>query len=206
MYHYYMFNKPFGCVTARRDNRYPTVMDYFRELHNDSLSPVGRLDRETEGLLFITDDGVWNQEMTHPGYQKKKTYEFTALGCLTENKIRELEEGVLLKGSPVPTAPAEVTVTHTTRLGDILPTLHPEIQEKTKHNRMDHPVVKGRITITEGRKRQIRRMMKTVGCCVIELKRISIDSLQLDPDLKPGQWKELSPLSLSIKSTAPNAH
>ena len=74
MYHYYMFNKPFGCVTARRDNRYPTVMDYFQELHNDSLSPVGRLDRETEGLLFITDDGVWNQEMTHPGYQKKKTY------------------------------------------------------------------------------------------------------------------------------------
>ena len=45
MYHYYMFNKPFGCVTARRDDRYPTVMDYFQELHNDALSPVGRLDR-----------------------------------------------------------------------------------------------------------------------------------------------------------------
>ena len=60
MYHYYMFNKPFGCVTARRDDRYPTVMDYFQELHNDALSPVGRLDRETEGLLLITDDGQWN--------------------------------------------------------------------------------------------------------------------------------------------------
>lgn len=58
MPHYYMFHKPFGCVTARRDDRYPTVMDYFKELHNDRLSPVGRLDRETTGLLLITDDGI----------------------------------------------------------------------------------------------------------------------------------------------------
>ena len=51
MPHYYMFHKPFGCVTARRDDRYPTVMDYFEELQNDRLSPVGRLDRETGGTL-----------------------------------------------------------------------------------------------------------------------------------------------------------
>ena len=61
MFHYYMFNKPFGCVTARRDSLYPTVMDYFSELNNDNLNPVGRLDRETTGLLLITDDGVFNQ-------------------------------------------------------------------------------------------------------------------------------------------------
>jgi 16S rRNA pseudouridine516 synthase len=66
MFHYYMFNKPFGCVTARRDNLYPTVMDYFSELNNDNLNPVGRLDRETTGLLLITDDGVFNQKLTHP--------------------------------------------------------------------------------------------------------------------------------------------
>ena len=54
MYHYYMFNKPFGCVTARRDDRYPTVMDYFKELDNENLSPVGRLDRETTGLLPVS--------------------------------------------------------------------------------------------------------------------------------------------------------
>lgn len=52
-YHYYMFNKPFGCVTAHRDERFPVVMDYFKDLHNEKLSPVGRLDRETEGLLII---------------------------------------------------------------------------------------------------------------------------------------------------------
>ena len=58
---------------------------------------------------------------------------------------------------------------------------------------MDHPVVQGTIVITEGRKRQIRRMLKIVGCCVIELKRRAIDSISLDPDLKPGEWKEISP-------------
>ena len=100
MFHYYMFNKPFGCV-ARRDTLYPTVMDYFSELHNDRLNPVGRLDRETTGLLLITDDGNWNQQLTHPAYHKKKTYLFTVLGDLTEDRRQFLENGILLKGSPV---------------------------------------------------------------------------------------------------------
>lgn len=77
MYHYYMFNKPFGCVCARRDDRYPTVMDYFSDLDNPDLSPVGRLDRATEGLLLVTDDGMFNQKLTHPSYKKEKTYLFT---------------------------------------------------------------------------------------------------------------------------------
>ena len=79
MKHYYMFNKPFGCVTAHRDDRFPVVMDYFRSLENDRLSPVGRLDRETEGLLMITDDGIWNHKMTNPAFHVPKTYEFAAL-------------------------------------------------------------------------------------------------------------------------------
>ena len=64
MYRYFLFYKPFGCVTARRDDRYPTVMDWFRDLGNEDLSPVGRLDRETEGLLLVTNDGMWNRKMT----------------------------------------------------------------------------------------------------------------------------------------------
>ena len=108
MYHYYMFNKPFGCVTARRDDRYPTVMDYFKELDNENLSPVGRLDRETTGLLLITDDGVFNQQLTHPSYHKEKTYEFTLLGDLTPELIEKLESGVMLKGASEPTAPAKI--------------------------------------------------------------------------------------------------
>ena len=189
MKHYYMFNKPFGCVTAHRDDRFPVVMDYFRSLGNDRLSPVGRL--ETEGLLMITDDGIWNQKMTNPAFHVPKTYEFAALGTLNEENLQRLSEGVLLIGSDRPTTGASVTVTGTSLLSKVVPHLHPDMQEKLKYNLPDHSVVFGTITISEGRKRQIRRMLKVVGCCVIRLKRISMGELLLDPELKPGEYKEI---------------
>lgn len=190
-HHYYMFNKPFGCVTAHRDECFPVVMDYFKHLNNERLSPVGRLDRETEGLLIITDDGIWNQRMVHPAYHVPKTYEFMAMGTLDPEKLRRLSKGIVLIGADRPTSGANVTVTGETTLSKILPVLHPEMQEKLKHNLPGHPVVCGRITITEGKKRQIRRMLKAVGCCVIFLKRISVGDIVLDPDLKPGAYKEI---------------
>lgn len=190
-HYYYMFNKPFGCVTAHRDERFPVVMDYFSHLHNEKLSPVGRLDRETEGLLIITDDGAWNQHMIHPAYHVPKTYEFMAMGTLNPEKLERLSEGIVLIGAAHPTAGAQVTVTKETLLCKVRPTLHPDMQEKLKHNLPDHPVVCGNITIAEGKKRQIRRMLKAVGCCVIRLKRISIGDIVLDPDLKPGEFKEI---------------
>ena len=188
-----MFHKPFGCVTARRDDRYPTVMDYFKELHNDRLSPVGRLDRETTGLLLITDDGIFNQKLTHPSYHKEKTYEFTLLGDLTPELVHKLETGVILKGADTLTAPAKITVTGHAVMSDILSTLPEEIQKDIHKNRPEHPVTYGIITISEGKKRQIRRMMKSVHCCVIELKRISIGDIVLDKALCPGEWKEIFP-------------
>lgn len=193
MYRYYMFNKPYGCVCARRDDRYPTVMDYFSDLDNQNLSPVGRLDRATEGLLFITDDGLWNQEMTHPDRKKKKTYEFIAMGILTNEDAQKLETGVLLRGARTLTAPARVQLNGTAVLSEVLPFLHPEVRAKSLHNRPEHPVVFGQITVTEGKKHQIRRMLKAVRCCVISLKRISVDSIVLDESLKPGEWKEIFP-------------
>ncbi len=191
MFHYYMFNKPFGCVTARRDDRHPVVMDWFRELDNENLSPVGRLDRETEGLLIITDDGMWNRRMTRPEFGKEKRYEFTVMGDLTPEKLEILELGVMLRGSEQPTAPCKVTVTGRSTLGETLPTLHPEIQEKSRHNPMEKPVTFGAITITEGRNRQIRRMMKEVRCVVLALKRVSMGNIVLDEGLAPGEWKEI---------------
>ena len=193
MYHYYMFNKPVGCVTARTDERYPTVMDYFKELNNEKLSPVGRLDLETEGLLIITDDGAWNQRMTRPEYGKEKCYEFFVLGELTEDKKHKLEQGVTVIGSDKLTAPARLELTEFTELQQGLPELPEVLRQKYAHNRTFHPVTKGRITITEGRKRQIRRMMKAVGCLVIYLKRISMGDIILDPELAPGEWKEIEP-------------
>ena len=195
-YHYYMYHKPFGCVTARRDDRYPTVMDAFAGLQNPELSPVGRLDRETEGLLFITDDGQWNRQMTRPEFRKEKVYAFTLLGDLTEEKRAALEGGVLLNGDPEPTAPAKVTVTGKRTLAEVLPTLHPEVRDKTAHNPGDRVVTFGTIAITEGRNRQIRRMMKAVRCLVLQLKRLSVDGIPLDETLAPGEWKEIFPKNM----------
>ena len=191
MYRYYMFHKPFGCVTARRDDRHPTVMDWFRNLGNENLSPVGRLDRETEGLLVITDDGMWNRQMTRPEFQIEKIYEFTVLGDLDEEKRQRLEAGVLLTGDPEPTAPARITITGKSTLGEILPLLHPEIREKTAHNPMDRTVTFGTIAITEGRNRQIRRMMKTQRLLVLALKRTKMGPYTLPDQLKPGEWAEV---------------
>ncbi len=193
MYHYYLYHKPFGCVTARRDDRYPTVMDAFAGLEQPDLSPVGRLDRETEGLLLITDDGMFNRQMTRPEYGKEKTYAFTVMGDLTEEKRTLLENGILLNGEDTPTAPARITVTGKSTLGAVLPTLHPEIQEKSRHNPMDRPVTFGTIVITEGRNRQIRRMMKAVRLLVLQLKRTQMGSFTLPEDLKPGEWMEIFP-------------
>lgn len=191
MFRYYMFNKPFGCVTAHRDDRYPVVMDYFRTLDNPALSPVGRLDRETEGLLIITDDGKWNQRMTRPEFQKEKVYEFTVMGDLTADKIARLEQGVLLGGDTEYTAPARITVTGRSTLGETMSQLHPEVRDKSRHNPMDRPVTFGTITITQGKYRQIRRMMKAVRCLVLQLRRVSMGGIALDPSLAPGQWKEI---------------
>lgn len=143
--------------------------------------------------MLITDDGNWNQQLTHPAYHKKKTYLFTVLGDLTEDRRQFLENGILLKGSPVPTSPAKITLFKKDTLANILDTLHPEVQNAVRTNLPSHPVTYGEITISEGRKRQIRRMMKAVHCCVIELKRISIDDIYLDESLAPGKWKEIFP-------------
>ena len=82
-------------------------------------------------------------------------------------------------------------VTGHSTLGETLPILHPEIQEKSRHNPMDKPVTFGTIVITEGRNRQIRRMMKEVRCVVLQLKRVSMGDIVLDSSLKPGEWKEI---------------
>lgn len=191
MFHYYMFNKPFGCVTARRDDRYPTVMEAFQSLDNEKLSPVGRLDRESEGLLFVTDDGMWNREMTRPEFGHEKKYEFVVMGELTEEKVRMLESGVTLHGASELTSPAKVTVTGHSTLGEVLPLLHPEVQEKSRHNPPDRPVTFGSIVLTQGKNRQVRRMMKQVRCLVLRLKRVSMGGIALDEALAPGEWKEI---------------
>ena len=113
------------------------------------------------------------------------------LGELTEEMKHMLEQGVNIIGSDKPTAPAKLELTEKTELQYVMPDLPEPLRQKYSHNRPFNPVTKGKIIITEGRKRQIRRMMKAVGCLVIYLKRISMGDIVLDPDLKPGEWKEI---------------
>ena len=92
MMEYYMFNKPSGCITARRDERHKTVMDYFPEEKRDLIFPVGRLDKDTEGFLLVTNDGQLFHELMMPERKVSKTYFFWAKGTITEDKISELDE------------------------------------------------------------------------------------------------------------------
>lgn len=98
---YYMFNKPKGCITARTDEKHKTVMDYFPEDMRHILHPVGRLDKDTEGFLIITNDGIFNQRLMHPEFHVPKTYYFHALGILDDEKIRKLQSGVELIGEKI---------------------------------------------------------------------------------------------------------
>ena len=183
---YYMFHKPKGCITAVKDEMHKTVMDYFQGVPEPGLHPVGRLDKETEGLLLITNDGKWNQELMHPDHHVTKTYLFWALGELSQEKIRQIENGIPLRGMVA--KPAQIQLCDTKTLGDIM-NLAGGIKVG---NRKEQPVFSGTIGITEGKKHQVRRMLKAVGCYVVYLKRIAIGGLTLDETLQPGEYRKLT--------------
>lgn len=187
-----MFHKPRGCVTARRDARHKTVMDYFPEQMRDILFPVGRLDRDTEGLLLVTDDGALCYDLLMPEKHVSKTYFFWAQGILTEEKISELEGGVkIYRNREDFTAPCKITVTdHSTLRG--IKDLLSEDDNKVSNRRGDLPVTGGIITITEGKKHQVKRMIRYGGCRVVYLKRLAMGRLTLDESLAPGEYRPLT--------------
>ena len=163
-YVYIMINKPDGVVTATRDKNLPTVMDLIKPLPVKDMSPVGRLDRDTTGLLLITNDGELSHRLLSPKYHVDKTYLVTCEHSLTENDINRLCEGVDI-GDDEPTLPARVKTSNGT---DILLTIH------------------------EGRFHQVKRMLEAVDNKVTKLKRVSFGPLDLPGDLKEGEWRELT--------------
>lgn len=186
---YYMFHKPTGCITARQDEEHQTVMEYFPEEIKRGIFPVGRLDKDTEGLLLFTNDGEFDYQLMNPIHHVEKTYFFWALGELTEKKIEQFEAGFLLENE-VYVKPARLTMLKS----GIYEQFEDEIKLtrnaafQTEHKR----VVCGTISLTEGKKHQVKRMLKQMGCYVIYLKRISIGNLSLDETLKPGEYRELT--------------
>jgi 23S rRNA pseudouridine2605 synthase len=176
---YILLNKPVGFVSTRSDpQRRATVMDLLEGVR-EYVYPVGRLDYDTEGLLLLTNDGELAAQLTHPSHGVDRTYEARVAGIPDEEALQRLRQGIPLDGRR--TAPADVALLTRSR---------PALDRQSSANRgRDESLL--RMTIREGRNRQVRRMCEAVGHPVRALKRIRIGSLQ-DRRLKPGQWRELT--------------
>lgn len=167
---YYMFHKPAGCITARTKPGEQTVMDYF-PAHIRGLSPVGRLDKDTEGLLLVTNDGALNHHLTSPARHVEKTYYAVMDQPVPSDAMESFLQGVDI-GDEKPTSPAVL---------EILP------EDTVPCGGKAHAM----LTITEGRYHQVKRMFGAFGCKVLYLKRISLGPLTLG-SLARGEYRALS--------------
>jgi 23S rRNA pseudouridine2605 synthase len=164
---YMMFHKPRNVVTSLHDPQgRPTVKDFLKGVKY-RVFPVGRLDFDSEGMLFMTNDGDFAHAVLHPSKKISKTYLVKVKGVLEEEEIAKLRKGIKLKKRM--TAPAMIKKTRKTEQNSWL-----------------------EITIHEGRKRQIRRMLDIIGHPVLKLKRVRIDGIQLG-GLEPGALRYLTP-------------
>lgn len=189
---YYMFHKPSGCVTARTDETCMTVLDYFEDSHRGGIFPVGRLDKDTEGLLLLTNDGEFSHSLMHPDKHIRKTYFFWALGALNDAEVNRLVTGIKLKSEEEMARANQVKVIEQGYYQDLKDHMGSLMTQEVRVKPSIQPVVAGYLTISEGRKHQVKRMLKEVGCYVVYLKRTSIGALQLDETLPKGQYRELT--------------
>lgn len=164
--YYIMLNKPRGYVTTMSDELDRKCVTELLTGLDERVYPVGRLDRNSEGLLLFTNDGKFANDIMHPSRHVSKTYRVTVHSKVTDEQIVELSNGVELDGKM--TMPATVNVELDTPERSVM-----------------------RITIHEGRNRQVRRMCEAVGLEVVRLRRTSIGPVKLGM-LKPGTWRELT--------------
>ena len=165
-----MLYKPAGVLSSTSDpfgGR--TVADLVRGQVAERLVPVGRLDRDSEGLLLMSNDGDFTLRLTHPRFEHEKTYVVKVAGRWSEEKLRILRGPVKMPDGYV-TRPAPVTVLR--RQADNTALLE--------------------FRLREGRKRQIRYMCSAAHLVVLSLVRVAIGGLRLPPDLRPGEWRDLS--------------
>ena len=187
-----MMNKPRAHLTACRDERCKTVMDLFPETERAGLFPIGRLDKDTEGLLLITDDGSLFAHLMRPENKVLKTYFFYALGDIENDIIKEIEGGIKLYPTrEVMSAPARVEILGECKLSEIRDKLLAD-DLKRANRRPNTPVIYGTVTICEGKKHQVKRMILYGGARVVYLKRISIGALALGKDLAVGEYRPLT--------------
>lgn len=192
---YYMFNKPQGCVTARSDALHRTVMDFFPDELAVQLHPVGRLDKDTCGLLIFTNDGDLDQMIMQPGKHISKTYFFYALGTMDDEKKQRLENGIQMSGYVTKKARFEFLDEY--RIHE-LKDLMPEDRAERYMKYPDGPAFSAKLTITEGKKHEVRLMLEAVGCRIFYLRRESIGTLMLDKKLAEGEYRPLTDEELAM--------
>ena len=168
-YVYIMLNKPAGVLTATRDPRKPTVVDAMPEdWKRRGLFPVGRLDKDTEGLLLLTNEGGLAHDILSPKHHVDKVYYARTAGCLTEEDCRAFAAGMTLGGG-LECLPAGLEIL----------SAGPEGSE-------------GLVTLREGKFHQVKRMLAARGKPVLYLKRVRMGNLPLDPALEPGTYRYLT--------------
>lgn len=166
-YEYYMLNKPSGVISATEDKRDTTVINLIESRQRKDLFPVGRLDKDTEGLLLITNDGALAHRLLSPKKHVDKTYYAKICGKVTKEDIEIFEKGICI-GDEKLTLPAKLVILKSGAESEI------------------------ELTIQEGRFHQVKRMFQAVGKEVVYLKRLSMGGLSLDPSLKPGEYRKLT--------------
>lgn len=164
---YLMMNKPDGVISATTDSLHETVIDLLAEEYKAfDMFPVGRLDKDTEGLLLLTNDGKLAHQLLSPKKHVPKTYYAKVIGKVTEKDIALFKKGVTLDDDYV-TLPAELVILKSDDLSEI------------------------ELTIYEGKFHQVKRMFEAVDKKVDYLKRLSMGSLELDEDLALGEYREI---------------
>lgn len=160
---YIMLNKPKGYISATEDNSHQTVLDLIPEYSHLGIFPVGRLDKDTEGLLLLTNDGQFNHELMSPKKHVSKTYEVISKYPIKQSDIKAFELGVELSDGQV--KPAELI---------------------KGNDRLSY------VTIYEGKYHQVKRMFHSIENEVLELKRVKIANLELDKTLNSGEYRFLN--------------
>ena len=165
-----MMYKPVGVLSSVSDPfGGTTVIDLIKGKVRERLVPVGRLDKDSEGLILLSNDGDLALKLTHPRYEHEKVYVVRAAGRWNEDKLAVLRGPVTMPDGYV-TRPVPVEVIR--------------VQENNTHTLL--------FRLKEGRKRQIRYMCSAAHLVVLSLKRVEIAGLRLDPKLKPGEWRDLT--------------
>jgi 16S rRNA pseudouridine516 synthase len=162
---YYVMHKPAGYVCANQDPDHPVVLDLLPSHLGQTLNIVGRLDKDTTGLLLLTTDGQWLHRITSPKSACGKRYRMSLVEPITDDAIKALEEGVLLNGEAHNTLPA--------------------VAERISENEIY-------LTIQEGKYHQVKRMLAAVGNKVDLLHRDQIGPLTLDADIQAGEYRQLT--------------